>query len=166
MKRFTKPWRPRRNIGTQPAGNAACSPRPEVVIAARVIPAPSPRRTFRGKGGADLPTCRPADLPTCRSADLPTCRPADLPTCRPADLPTCRPADLPTCPIWVLDFSDSTKVSPAFNSKAGNFTASFSSRPRLPSHGPAIVRTSSPVLPGGAIFLNFPFPTRNSEQPN
>lgn len=58
MKRFTQPWRPCRDIGTQPAGNAACLPRPEVVIAARVIPAPSPRWTFRGKGGhnADLPT--------------------------------------------------------------------------------------------------------------
>ena len=78
----------------------------------------------------------------------------------------CRPADLPTCRIWVLDFSDSSDVSPAFNSKAGNFAASFSSRPRLPSQGRAIVRTSSPVLPRGAIFLNFPFPTRNSEQPN
>ena len=63
MKRFTQPWRPCRNLGTQHAGNAACSPRPEVVIAARVIPAPSPRWTFRGKGGATMPTCRPADLP-------------------------------------------------------------------------------------------------------
>jgi len=88
MKRFTQPWRPCRDIGTQPAGNAACSPRPEVVIAARVIPAPSPRWTFRGKGGADLPTCRPADLPTCRPADLPTCRPADLATWRLGDLAT------------------------------------------------------------------------------
>ena len=75
IKRFTQPWRPCRNIGTQPAGNAACSPRPEVVIAARVIPAPSPRWTFRGKGAQR----RPADLPTCRLADLPTCRLADLP---------------------------------------------------------------------------------------
>lgn len=60
MKRFTQPWRPCRNLGTQHVGNAACSPRPEVVIAARVIPAPSPRWTFRGKGGhnAGLPTCR------------------------------------------------------------------------------------------------------------
>ena len=55
-------------------------------------------------------------------------------------------ADLPTCRIWVLDFSDSSEVSPAFKSKAGNFTASFSSRPRLPSQGPAIVRTSSSVF--------------------
>jgi hypothetical protein len=87
MKRFTQPWRPCRNLGTQHAGNAACSPRPEVIITARVTPAPSPRWTFRDKGGATMPTCRPADLPTCRPADLPTCRPADLPTCRPADLP-------------------------------------------------------------------------------
>jgi hypothetical protein len=84
MKRFTQPWKLCRNIGTQPAGNAACSPRPEVIITARVTPAPSPRWTFRDKGGATMPTCRPADLPTCRPADLPTCRPADLPTCRPA----------------------------------------------------------------------------------
>ena len=76
----------------------------------------------------------------------------------------CRPADLPTCPIWVLDFSDSSEVSPAFKSKAGNFTASFSSRPRLPSQGPAIVRTSSSVIPRGTIFLNSFFPTRNSEE--
>jgi hypothetical protein len=34
-------------------------------------------------------------------------------------------ADLPTCLIWVLDFGDSSKISPAFNSKAGNFTANF-----------------------------------------
>ena len=58
----------------------------------------------------------------------------------------CRPADLPTCRIWLLDISHSSDVSPAFNSKAGNFAASFSSRPRLPSQGPAIVRTSSPVF--------------------
>jgi hypothetical protein len=82
-----------------------------------------------------------------------------------ADLATCRPADLSTCPIWVLDFSDSSEVSPAFNSKAGNFTASFSNSPRLPSQGPAIVRTSPPVLPRGPIFLNFLFPTENSEEP-
>jgi hypothetical protein len=78
----------------------------------------------------------------------------------------CRPADLPTCRIWVLDLSDSSDVSPAFNSEAGNFAASFSSRPRLPSQGRAIVRTSSPVLPRGAIFLNSSFTAGNSEQPN
>jgi hypothetical protein len=55
----------------------------------------------------------------------------------------CRPADLPT---WVLDFSDSSEVSPAINSKAGNFTASFCSRPRLPSQGLANVRTQSSVF--------------------
>jgi hypothetical protein len=88
-----------------------------------------------------------------------------LATWRLGDLPTWRPADLPTCPIWVLDFSDSSEVSPAFNSKAGNFTASFSNSPRLPSQGPAIVRTSPPVLPRGQIFLNFLFPTENSEEP-
>jgi hypothetical protein len=59
MKRLTQPWRPCRDIGTQPAGNAACSPRPEVVIAARVIPAPSPRWTFRGKGETQR---QPAEL--------------------------------------------------------------------------------------------------------
>jgi len=68
MKRFTQPWRPCRSFGTQHAGNAACSPRPEVVIADPVTSAPSPRWTFRGKGGATVPTCRPADLPTCRPA--------------------------------------------------------------------------------------------------
>ncbi len=60
MKRFTQPWKLCRNIGTQPAGNAGCSPRPEVIITARVTPAPSPRWTFSGKGGATMPTCRPA----------------------------------------------------------------------------------------------------------
>jgi hypothetical protein len=88
-----------------------------------------------------------------------------LQTWRLADLPTCRPADLPTCPIWVLDFSDSSEVSPAFNSKAGDFAASLSSKPRLPSQGPAIVPMSPPVLPHGTIFLNFLFPTGNSEEP-
>jgi hypothetical protein len=63
MKRFTQPWRPCRSFGIQPVGNAACSPRPEVVIADPVTTAPSPRWTFRGKGGATMPTCRPADLP-------------------------------------------------------------------------------------------------------
>lgn len=76
-----------------------------------------------------------------------------------------RPADLPTCLIWVLDFSDSSKISPAFNSKAGNLTASLSPRPRLPSQGPAVVRTSSPMLPGGAIFLKIPVSIGNSEEP-
>ena len=61
-------------------------------------------------------------------------------------------ADLPTCRIWVLDFSDSSEVSPAFKSKAENFAASLSPRPRLPSQGPAIVRTSPPVLPLSVIF--------------
>ena len=60
--------------------------------------------------------------------------------------------DLPTCRIWVLDFSDSSEVSPAFKSKAENFAASLSPRPRLPSQGPAIVRTSPPVLPLSVIF--------------
>ena len=74
--------------------------------------------------------------------------------------------DLPTCRIWVLDFSDSSEVSPAFKSKAENFAASLSPRPRLPSQGPAIVRTSPPVLPRGPIFLNSSFTHGNSEQPN
>ena len=74
--------------------------------------------------------------------------------------------DLPTCRIWVLDFSDSSEVSPAFKSKAENFAASLSPRPRLPSQGPAIVRTSPPVLPRGPIFLTSSFTHGNSEQPN
>jgi len=55
-------------------------------------------------------------------------------------------ADLATWRLGVLDSSHGSDVSPAFNSKVGNFAASFSSRPRLPSHGPAIVRTSSSVF--------------------
>jgi hypothetical protein len=71
-------------------------------------------------------------------------------------------ADLPTC---VLDSSLGSDVSTTFNSKVVDFPASLSSKPRLPSQGPAIVRTSSPVLPRGPIFLNSLFPTGNSEEP-
>ena len=151
MRKLTQPWKLRRSFGSQPVGNVAGPRWPKAGITTLEIQALPSWVTFRE-----------VQSPT---ADLPTCRPADLPTCRPADLPTCRPADLPTCRIWVLDFSDSSEVSPAFKSKAGNFTASFSSRPRLPSQGPAIVRTSSPLLPRGAIFLYSPFPTGNSEEP-
>jgi hypothetical protein len=135
MRKLTKPWKLCRSFGIRTVGNVAGPRWPEAGITAREIPSQTSRWAFRGKVDTH-----------CRPADLPTCRPADLPTCRPADLPTCRPADLPTCPIWVLDFSDSSEVSPAFNSKAGNFTASFSTRPRLPSQGPAMVRTSSSVF--------------------
>jgi hypothetical protein len=62
-----------------------------------------------------------------------------------------RLGDLATC---VLDCSQSSSASTAFNSKVGDFVASLSSRPRLPSQGPAIVRTSPPVLPRGTIFLS------------
>ena len=146
MKNHRHPWNLRQIFGSQSVGCVAGSPRPEAGIATRIIPAQSSRRTFRGPSDADLATWRLGDLATWR----------------PADLPTCRPADLPTCRIWVLDFSDSSEVSPAFKSKAGNFTASFSSRPRLPSQGPAIVRTSSPVFrarPNPPQFSFFNFPT-------
>jgi hypothetical protein len=56
MKRFTQPWRPCRNIGIQHVGNAACLPRPEVVIAAREIPSQLLQRTFRGQHET---CCRP-----------------------------------------------------------------------------------------------------------
>ena len=72
-------------------------------------------------------------------------------------------ADLPTC---VLDSSHGSDVPTTFNSKAENFAASLSPRPRLPSQGPALVRTSPPVLPRGPIFLNSSFTHGNSEQPN
>lgn len=71
-------------------------------------------------------------------------------------------ADLPTC---VLDSTRSSDASITFNSKVGDFVASLSSGPRMPSHGPAIVRTSSPMLPGGAIFLKIPLLIGNSEEP-
>jgi hypothetical protein len=58
-------------------------------------------------------------------------------------------ADLPT---GVLDSSHGSDVSTTFNSKVVDFAASLSSKPRLPSQGPAIVRMSSPMLPRGTIF--------------
>jgi hypothetical protein len=139
MRKLNRSWELRRSFGSQPVESVANPRWTEAGIATQVILSLASRRTFRGKVDTH---------------------------CRPADLPTCRPADLPTCRIWVLDFSDSSDVSPAFNSEAGNFAASFSSRPRLPSQGRAIVRTSSPVLPRGAIFLNSSFTAGNSEQPN
>ena len=71
--------------------------------------------------------------------------------------------DLATC---VLDSSHGSDVSTTLNSKVVDFAASLSSKPRLPSQGPAIVRTSPPVLPRGPIFLNSSFTHGNSEQPN
>jgi len=68
-------------------------------------------------------------------------------------------ADLATC---VLDSSHGSDIPTTFNSKVVDFAASLSSKPRLPSQGPAIVRTSPPVLPRGPIFLNSPFLTGNS----
>jgi hypothetical protein len=71
-------------------------------------------------------------------------------------------ADLPTCR---LHSSHSSSVSTAINSKVVDFAASLFSGPRLPFQGPAIVRSSPPVLPRGSIFLNSLFPTGNSEEP-
>ena len=56
MKKLTQPWKLRRSFGSQPVGCVAGSPRPEAGIAARVIPAQSSGRTFRGPSDADLPT--------------------------------------------------------------------------------------------------------------
>ena len=50
------PWNLRQIFGSQPVGCVAGSPRPEAGIVARVIPAQSSRRTFRGPSDADLPT--------------------------------------------------------------------------------------------------------------
>jgi hypothetical protein len=147
MKRFTQPWRPCRNLGTQPAGNAACSPRPEVVIADPVTTAPSPRWTFRGKGGATMPTCRPADLPTCRPADLPTCRPA----------------------VWGVDdrWGDTAcslnaclgaGVPALFNSEVEDFAASSAS-----SNCPNV--SSGVVVSLHLPPVKAPLPTGNSEEP-
>ena len=123
---------------------------------------PTPRRSFGGRTIGRIHGLRWSEAGIAAQVVPPQ---SSRWTVREGQRPTCRPADLPTCRIWVLDFSDSSEVSPAFKSKAGKFTASFSSRPRLPSQGPAIVRTSSPLLPRGAIFLNSPFPTGNSEEP-
>jgi len=138
MRKLTQPWKLCRSVGSQPVGNVAGPRWPEAGITAQQIPSLPSRRTYRGKVDTH---------------------------CRPADLPTCRPADLPTCRIWLLDISHSSDVSPAFNSKAGDFAASFAYRPRMPSHGQAIVGTFSPVLPCGAIFLNSSLPTGNSKEP-
>ena len=69
--------------------------------------------------------------------------------------------DLATC---VLDSSHGSDVSTTLNSKVVDFAASLSSKPRLPSQGPAIVRTSPTVSPLGAILLSL-LPTGNSEEP-
>jgi hypothetical protein len=135
MRKLTQPWQLRRSFGSQPVGNVDGPRWPEAGITTQEIPALPSWVTFREVQSST------------------------------ADLPTRRPADLPTCRIWVLDFSDSSEVSPAFKSKAENFAASLSPRPRMPSQGPAIVRTSSPMLPSGAIFLKILFLIGNSEEP-
>ena len=101
---------------------------------------PTPRRSFGGRTFGRIHGLKWSEAGIAAQVVPPQ---SSRWTIREGQRPTCRPADLPTCRIWVLDFSDSSEISPAFNSKAGNFTASFSSRPRLPSQGPAIVRTSS-----------------------
>ena len=50
------PWNLRRIFGSQTVECGAGSPRPEAGIVARVIPAQSSRRTFRGPSDADLAT--------------------------------------------------------------------------------------------------------------
>ena len=65
----------------------------------------------------------------------------------------------------ILDSSHSSIVSTTFNSKVEDFAARLSSMPRLASQGPTMARTSSPVLPGGTIFLKSSFPAGNSEEP-
>ena len=138
MKRFTQPWKLCRNIGTQPAGNAGCSPRPEVVIAAPVTPAPSPRWTFRGKGGT-TPTCRPADLPTWLADDHRGGNPLS-----------------PLAAVQALPLSSNTQV--------GDIARRRSSRPRQTFQGPVIVRTSPSMLLVSSIFsiLRFPIETATS----
>ena len=62
MKNHHHPWNLRRIFGSQSVGCVAGSPRPEAGIVARVIPAQSSRRTFRGPSDADLATWRLGDL--------------------------------------------------------------------------------------------------------
>jgi hypothetical protein len=110
-----QPWNLSRTFGRQFVVCVGSPSRSEAGIVARVIPAQSSRRTFRGPSDADLATC-------------------------------------------VLDSSHGSDVPTTFNSKVGDFAASLSSKPRLPSQGPAIVPMSPPVLPRGTIFLILSFP--------
>ena len=64
MRSSTHQWNLSRIFGSQSVGCFAGSPRPEARIAARVIPAQSSRRTFRGPSDADLATWRLGDLAT------------------------------------------------------------------------------------------------------
>ena len=64
MRNQPHPWNLRRIFGRQFVVCVGSPSRPEARIAARVIPAQSSRRIFRGPSDADLPTCRLADLPT------------------------------------------------------------------------------------------------------
>ena len=149
MRDHHHPRNLRRSFGSQPV---VCVGRPswsEACIAALVIPAQSSRWTSRGQGDVH---CRLADLPTCRLADLPTCRLADLPTWSWTTIGV---------PAHTFSVDRSSGVSSILNTKVGDIATSRPSRPRQPSQGPAIVRTSPTVSPLGAIFLSL-LPTGNS----
>ena len=139
MKNHRHPWNLRQIFGSQPVGCVAGSPRPEARIAARVIPAQSSRWTFRGQGDNDLPTWRLADLPTWSWTSI-------------------------GVPAHTFSVDRSSGVSSILNTKVGDIATSRPSRPRQPSQGPAIVRTSPTVSPLGAILLSL-LPTGNSEEP-
>lgn len=73
MKNHRHPWNLRQIFGSQPVGCVAGSPRPEARIAARVIPAQSSRRTFRGPSDADLATLV-VDVHRCANPHTPVRR--------------------------------------------------------------------------------------------
>ena len=139
MKNHRHPWNLRQIFGSQPVGCVAGSPRPEARIAARVIPAESSRWTFRGPSDADLATWRLGDLATWSWTSI-------------------------GVPAHTFSVDRSSGVSSILNTKAGDIATSRPSRPRQPSQGPAIVRTSPTVSPLGAILLSLLL-TGNSEEP-
>ena len=170
MKRFTQPWRPCRNLGTQHAGNAACSPRPEVVIAAPVTPAPSLRWTYRGKGGATMPTCRPAvwgvdDRWGDTACSLNACLGASVSNPLNSEVEDFAASSASSnCPnissgvIVSLHLPPVNAPLPTGNSEELDwFAASLSSRPRLPSHGLAMFERHLRCFGRGPIFEKYQY---------
>lgn len=80
-------------------------------------------------------------------------------------------ADLPTLVVDVHRCANphtlvrrNSGVTSTFNRNVEELASSRASRTRKLSQGPAIVRTSSSVIPRGTIFLNSLFPTGDSEE--
>ena len=131
MRNQPHPWNLRRIFGRQFVGCVGRPSRPEAGIAARVIPAQSSGRTFRGPSDADLPTLV-VDVHRCANPHTLVRR--------------------------------NSGVTSTFNRNVEELASSRASRTRKLSQGPAIVRTSSSVIPRGTIFLNSLFPTGDSEE--